>query len=110
MNTTTLSTRVSRLPTAMADTAHILFGAGADFIWNEAGAVRGWQVDLAERWSAARESHDLFDLIDAQLDLWPETRIRLRANQRRRTETVARTQRQVSQVGQRLRQLEAVSA
>lgn len=103
MRTTNLAARIGRIPNAAADTAHILFGAGAELVWNEAGTLRGLRADLAERIAAARESHDMFDLIDAQLDLWPETRLRLRADQQRRLDTVAQARRQLALVGSSLR-------
>ena len=89
---------------AVADAAHIVFGTGASLAWNEVAALRGHRADLAERIGVARDAHDVFELIDSQLDLMHETRRRLADDHQRRIDTVLRMRKNLACVGQRLQQ------
>ena len=87
---------------AMADAAHIVLGTSATLARNELSAMRGHRADLAERLGVARTAHDVFELIDNQLDLLHETRRRLADDQQRRRDTLLRLRDNLAYVGQRL--------
>ena len=71
-------------PTGTAAWLERVLDGAAALVLHEVDALSGHWAELRERMAVAREAHGVAELVQAQVDLFAETRARLALDQRER--------------------------